>query len=747
VLPKISKTAGINIKADQISFSPLRGKIAIKNLVIGDPEQPICQIQEMRSAAGVLASLRGTVTIDYCQLDGVNISLDRNNEGKWNFLPDRKLMGKAPSVPAEKAPEKSPKDMKLPRFDLSNIKINNLNLVLNIADVDPAKTSRISLENFNLSLPELKNGSEGIIENSAVIKVQSGRQVNLSNSRFQAQIKVLLDDNSFPEKLIVSSCLDNLTGSLNQVSLKEMGLALVQDISLGLAPGKIRLTNLAVELSEASHKIVVIKLSRPVSVDFSQDGMKISKNSSTINTVINKFTLSTVNPFIPPSAKLKFASGTLNADLNVVFDTVQQEISLTGKSGIHNLDMEVKNRRLNQLHINQDFNIRMSREMQLTIKKLSTVLKRGKQDFLDAHLSGTMPVPVNSGQINLALHSSHTDLKILEEFLKQASVQAEKQPGPETEKDDNLELSSKPEPLEPPPVDTKGLNLVAEIKMNRITYGPHLYANTDILLIVKDNIIRTNPANVYLNDTKINTLAMINLGEADGYSYHIAQRFNDLSVRPFVKTFVKNREYQAIKGTIDSFSAKFGGKGFTKKNLEKYLNGAAVSTCSGISIPVEVKEDSRVAKFIFSPLEAINSVGQSVSDVNVLKSFFNVFKTTEKIIKNKEPLEFYQGKLSLEVKNGRLKIEECLFTGKEVQEMLLAGTIGLDESIDVSSHVKISGWSFPVEIGGKLKKPKPNLKKLAKVFFKNNAANLLNPENIGGMLDLFLDKDKKKKKK
>ncbi len=134
---------------------------------------------------------------------------------------------------------------------------------------------------------------------------------------------------------------------------------------------------------------------------------------------------------------------------------------------------------------------------------------------------------------------------------------------------------------------------------------------------------------------------------------------------------------------------------------------------------------------ILLPVEIFANIQNIFPNQKFSTDLSNASSNSKTLLTNLQNIEFSTGELNLSCKNGYVHIDKCLFKGSKIITALsTTGTIWLDQKIDLDTNVTCQKIEVPVKIGGTIQKPKFDETAILQAFVQQNAASLLNPENV-----------------
>lgn len=384
--------------------------------------------------------------------------------------------------------------------------------------------------------------------------------------------------------------------------------------------------------------------------------------------------------------------------------------------------------------LNSHFNIDiLPAKDKLQIRKLHTIITDGTEDTANFSLNGIVALPLNKGRTELTLKSTRLELKTLETLFKQPKTSST-QPGSSQPDDQSEPKVTLPEQPEPEPVQM-GADAILHIDLDGISYGPNLQMTCrNSQITVKQSKITAEPINLNINQTPIPMTGEIDLGQAGGYPYKWKCQFKDLNAAPIINARA-NKDDRSIKATIKEFDADITGKGFRQSNLDRYLDGRIRITAADMSIPNSLR-DTGYFKIILIPVEILAKMVTYVPQLNTTDDLAKAFSSAQSIYQNTDNLKLYTGKVDLDIEKGYLLIQEFDFTGDFIQKLTFRGRLPLspDNAMQLNSQTTVSYLTIPVDIGGTLNNPKPNIPRMVAALLQSNFTKLLKGKQVKSII-------------
>lgn len=281
-------------------------------------------------------------------------------------------------------------------------------------------------------------------------------------------------------------------------------------------------------------------------------------------------------------------------------------------------------------------------------------------------------------------------------------------------------------------------SVTAQLKINNIYGKLYNYDLTKLKVSLKSEVSLNNSTFealntvININETPFYSNLIFELNAKEHYPYSFSCKFEDLSLSPFFKSFLKN-DFRHDSVIIKKFDMKLTGKNIQGiKNVNSSLNGYLVADISEISLPGAFTDYS-IINIVFVPLDVFKMVRHLLPEGIGPQYLMSALDAIDKIFSNMNNVYFDKGRISLKVNNGVITLEEVFFRGKPeylIEHMLFSGEVKADNQLKLHSRTNIGGLIIPIDIYGTHSKPKPNIKLSLMKFIKINALHILNPANV-----------------
>lgn len=439
-------------------------------------------------------------------------------------------------------------------------------------------------------------------------------------------------------------------------------------------------------------------------------------------------------------------------------DLIMSDVK-TGASLSNDIQTPLGGRLIGQLQKNKNF---------LKLEKFDLTLKDGKNVGL-ADLNAVADIKFSSGtKSNATINSKQIKLKRLEDYLvrrkkqEPKNVKAQKKNGilkkttqgagallngflSLADQSDSTNQTAPPDlsdmkAAEPAPLDISWLDLSLKLNLKKIEYSEFLKLSCDSQVIVRNNIISLAPLKLGINGTPLKGRGFINVGASGGYPYACKAELEGLQLAPFFK-MATGPDYQASKGKITRFDLDAKGKGFSPSNLQKHLRGGLKIDMKDLSLSNNLKS-LYFLEIIFLPIEILSDIQKFIPNLSLSKDLTNSVNFSRKVLNSANNLKFNTGRVALKA-DKYIRIEKFLLKGDFVRSFAVSGYVGYNGDLSLDSELNVNRVLLPLSIGGNIHSLQPNIKKLIPFFLKENAANILNPENFKGSLKAIGEKFEK----
>lgn len=225
VLPRVSDAIGAPVSVKTCDASPLRSELSFSGLTLGNSKKPFLTVDQFDCAYGLWDMVSGVISVDRLHASKAVVYLVRDADGTW-ILPFKTAASKKNSKVAK--PTSSSSESSQPvTLNLSNIKLEDLDVFVEIHKNADAAPTKMAFTRFSINLPSLKTGESASVSINGDLNVDAGAMVNMKSGKISLTAKSLLPSNLRPSNLELDCLLSQLVGSIqgfdlakNQFNLK-----------------------------------------------------------------------------------------------------------------------------------------------------------------------------------------------------------------------------------------------------------------------------------------------------------------------------------------------------------------------------------------------------------------------------------------------------------------------------------------------------------------------------------------------
>ena len=205
-LPLTGTLIGMPIKVDKISVSFLiNPHLDVNGLIFGDPENPFIKGKKVSTRFDLLSILKGNLKLANISIDGVDINIVSDKNGKWNIC----WMNEATSSDRSNGGGENTKtaSSSAMRLDIAGTNIRNVNFTFN--DKNDIK---VVLKNFDIYSDFFKGQQESSVKIKGDIEQFAGKNVTINNGKVDTILKASLNEEYFPTSLQLDFVISDFTG-------------------------------------------------------------------------------------------------------------------------------------------------------------------------------------------------------------------------------------------------------------------------------------------------------------------------------------------------------------------------------------------------------------------------------------------------------------------------------------------------------------------------------------------------------
>ena len=310
------------------------------------------------------------------------------------------------------------------------------------------------------------------------------------------------------------------------------------------------------------------------------------------------------------------------------------------------------------------------------ISRLDVASSQGGTRILHLGTSGTIPLPIASGEAALNVSSEGIDLKALADMVKPtaSNTQAGASPAGPGKRQFAALIGARTgvvfAPTSPAvpkvehaaeltkelgPIDLGGLSLNAKIGLRNLTYDALSIGSCDGSVRVADNKVNIPGMDLNVNGGSVNVSGDVDLG-VKGFKYALRTKVAKLPFKPFVATFAP-RFSGAVVGSLDSFELGASGAGTTLAAITRNLIA-----------------DTRLD---------LGPVG--IARIPAVTSWADRINVPEL-----RHMQFDAGMLEGGIAAGKALIKSFTISGHD-QAATITGSVGLDKVLDLSVEAGVAG--------------------------------------------------------
>ncbi|MEI6055115.1 MAG: hypothetical protein WCR55_03570 [Lentisphaerota bacterium] len=327
VIPITSKIIGMPIVVSSAKLNLMHPYIEVNNLEVGDKSNPFIKGDKIACSFSLSDILfNNTVKVNSILLKGVSVEMVQSKEEKWNapFMNE-------PAVKTKEEPieVKSSSPIKL---DISNVNLENINF--NMKD---SKGFVLSITNFNLSSPSIKNEMDSKIKLGGNIHLISGENVKIYSSELSSDINVNLNREFIPQFLQLNLLISKFNGNIRGMDLTDKNVNLTSSINRD-NENTITISSIVLNAFSGGKTTTNLKISgkadlKPLKVNLKANIDPIG--CDTINLITNILYGIDLGPKVSLTLNgaLNYENGTLSTDGNLAL--LDASISVPGDSQLN----------------------------------------------------------------------------------------------------------------------------------------------------------------------------------------------------------------------------------------------------------------------------------------------------------------------------------------------------------------------------------------------------------------------------
>jgi hypothetical protein len=220
--PVLSNLFGFPVSVEEIHYSPFTSIMKLKNVKMGYPDSPFVEGEKGSCKINTLLGLLGgEINFSDINLDSPTFRAVRFENGKWN-------------LPWTNWPEDEDGDEEstdpLVHLNFPNVNIKNGKVIFEIRRKDPKQSSKIMFYNLKIKSPLFANNHQAKIDYKGLIKISSGKTVQVKTGVIAGSISSYFDEWTIPTSLISSYHVTDIDGKINNLGIRNNSVDLTTDI-------------------------------------------------------------------------------------------------------------------------------------------------------------------------------------------------------------------------------------------------------------------------------------------------------------------------------------------------------------------------------------------------------------------------------------------------------------------------------------------------------------------------------------
>ena len=215
--------------------------------------------------------------------------------------------------------------------------------------------------------------------------------------------------------------------------------------------------------------------------------------------------------------------------------------------------------------------------------------------------------------------------------------------------------------------------------------------------------------------------------------FRIAGSTGKLNAGPLINLLLRQKSASL---TVDSLKFDLSGEGFTPERIKRTLTGSFVAGGSGISVPLELDQSSDLLKLVMIPLENIPSLLGLIGGSDLKNLALEKTQGLASVLNGSAALSFSSANLDASIRNGVVTVRDFTLSGDLILTETVLGTVNLASGgINLKTRTSFDIITFPLDFGGTISSPVPDLPNAVADFLKLNASATLQKS-----VNRFLDK-------
>ena len=397
VLPRVAKSIGCDVQADEVDFSAL-SSIEFRNLRIGSEADPLMQAGTIRLRYRALSFLSGKVEVDEIFLDQVRIAA---TPAKLEALSKSR-------PPSEKKSGKASESKKMPELLVQDVRVNGLNLSYTQDGTDPME---LKLSNLSLDLAELASGRDFHLTVAAQAEIRAGEEVDAEIKEISLDLGGALGPNMMPATLTLKAGLQGVVGTAGPVLLDGRSIQVAAVVTGG--PANYELREFSVVEYTGEIKDAALE---------ARGGLGVNPSSAVLNLMLEIAPDSLLNVIGAVFGNLDFGQTAVAYSGHVEF-TSGQRLATRGELQVGNLTVaapDIPALRPMQVSVQHDLAVDLESKA-VTLSRLDAKVSDGNRDVVTVKLDQAMAIdlqnPGSDASGKISVRVDRFDLKLLNAFL------------------------------------------------------------------------------------------------------------------------------------------------------------------------------------------------------------------------------------------------------------------------------------------------------------------------------------------
>ena len=198
VFPVAGKIYNFDMQAEKIVISPFAGDFEFQNLIVKSKNGYSIKVNNFNANVNLYSMYKGIIKINHLNILDTNIDIVQEIAAK-----EENVSAKDKSANYYRLSYDDLSDMII--LDISNIKVNNLNIKCTVKRLAEKQSSVMELSNFNLTIPQLITGEDGTINFKGLLQAGPEKGENKINGKLTGEIFTKISNNSIPELIKINS--------------------------------------------------------------------------------------------------------------------------------------------------------------------------------------------------------------------------------------------------------------------------------------------------------------------------------------------------------------------------------------------------------------------------------------------------------------------------------------------------------------------------------------------------------------